>query len=290
MTYDDWKTTDPRGREPEEREEEPEQETIITQVGDGALFDMRPSTTIGRPHIDVLPCSVIELETEKHSQRRAQGHHDGMSSRAEFSHFPTVVGDLCMQLFLRNATHIYDPFAGWGERASLARQYGKHYVGIDCNPAAIAFARERYDVENQLADATTFTPSTFDALLTCPPYWNLESYSPGGIDALPTWSAFTQQLMRIFTRAYLAAADNAIFCILSGDWRDRGVYYDLTYRINTAMCSVGATQIDSVVVSRLNISKVKIMIPQAVRLGYTVKVHETLNVFTKSVASHSVLK
>ena len=33
--------------------------------------------------------------------------------------------------------------------------------------------------------------------------------------------------------------------------------------------------------SRLGVSKVKVMIPQAVRLGYTVKVHETLSVFAK---------
>ena len=72
-----------------------------------------------------------------------------------------------------------------------------------------------------------------------------------------------------------------MFCVLSGDWRADGVFYNLTFQIASIMEACGATPIDSVIVSRLGMSKVKIMIPQAVRLGYTVKVHETLNVFQK---------
>lgn len=249
---------------------------------DAVLFDMAPSPRVGRPHINVLPCSVVEVEPERHRQRRVTGDHETASSREAFSHFPTAVGDLCLQLFLRHATCIYDPFAGWGERGSIVRQYGKQYVGIDCNPAAIAFAHTRYGIQNVLANALHVTLPTYDALLTCPPYWNLESYGGDGLDALPTWESFLDHLQIVLSRAYAAAASPSTFCILSGDWRREGVYYDLTFRINAIMSALGAVQVDSVIASRLNISKIKIMIPQAVRLGYTVKVHETLNVFKKN--------
>lgn len=245
------------------------------------LFDMSPSPNVGRPHISVLPCSVLELEPEPSRQRRSDGGHDTVSSRAEYSHFPTQVGDLCFQLFLREATQLFDPFAGWGERASLARTYGVPYVGVDCNPDALLFARERYGVENTLGDSRTFDPPCFDGLITCPPYWNLEPYSDAGLDATESWEDFMRGLCRVFERAYDAAQVGAMFCILSGDWRADGVFYDLTFQIASMMQACGATPIDSVIVSRLGMSKIKIMIPQAVRLGYTVKVHETLNVFQK---------
>ena len=45
--------------------------------------------------------------------------------------------------------------------------------------------------------------------------------------------------------------------------------------------SFGATPFDSVVISRRDTTKIKIMIPQAIRLGYTVKLHEMLLVFEK---------
>lgn len=73
----------------------------------------------------------------------------------------------------------------------------------------------------------------------------------------------------------------AKFCIMTGDWRDVGVYYDLSFQVQRIFDRLGAVTIDQVIISRRTISKVKIMIPQAVRLGYTVKVHETLNVFQK---------
>jgi hypothetical protein len=51
------------------------------------------------------------------------------------------------------------------------------------------------------------------------------------------------------------------------------------------MDECGATPVDIVVGSRATVTKIKVMIPQAVRLGYAVKVHETLLVFRKGVAA-----
>lgn len=245
------------------------------------LFDLSPSPNVGRPMISVLPASVLELEAEPFTQRRSDSGHDQNSSRSEKSHFSSQVGDLCFQLYLREAHQIFDPFAGWGERGSLARTYGKSYHGVDCSPEAIAFAADRYDVHNVQSDSRTYTPPMFDGLITCPPYWNLEHYQGGGLDAEKSWESFVRGLHAVFEACYDAAQVGATFCVLTGDWRDEGVYYDLSYRTQRIFDELGATPIDQVVVSRRTISKIKIMIPQAVRLGYTVKVHETLNVFQK---------
>jgi len=68
---------------------------------------------------------------------------------------------------------------------------------------------------------------------------------------------------------------------MTGDWRDGGVFYDLTYQTEKIMESLGFKPHDKVVVSRLKITKIKIMLPQAKRLKWTVKVHESLNTFRK---------
>lgn len=239
------------------------------------------SQTAALPKIDVLPVSVIEVGPQL-QLRRETGGHDSTSSRADYSHFPQEVASLCLELFLRDCSSIFDPFAGWGERAAYARLYGKQYTGIDINQAAIESARAVYGVSNTLGDSMSAPIPRFDGLLTCPPYWNLEQYSDAGIDGSPTYRAFLYDYATILQRCYTAARSGATFCLLVGDWRDNGSYYDLAHQTRAILYGCGATPIDEVCVSRARISKVKVMLPQAVRLGYTVKVHETLLVFRKA--------
>ena len=66
-----------------------------------------------------------------------------------------------------------------------------------------------------------------------------------------------------------------------GEWRSNHKYYDLEGVTRRVMHSLGAEMVDQVTVSRKNVSKIKVMLPQAKRLGYTVRVHESLLVFRK---------
>lgn len=227
--------------------------------------------------VSVLPCSVVDVGAQ---QVRTGGAHDAASSREEYSPFPAEANALCWDLFLRNATSVFDPFAGWGERGAAALARGINYLGYDINPAAIALATSR-GANVKLSDSRVEPLPMFDALLTCPPYWNLESYSDTGLDALASWDDFIEDYTRILERCYDSAQVGAMFCIVTGDWRQDGRYFDLTFQTQRIMDNQGATPIDVVVLSRKAVSKIKVMIPQAVRLGYTVKVHETLCVWQK---------
>ena len=174
-------------------------------MSDTALFDLRPATSMGRPHISVLPCSVVDVSPPSTRQRRDAGGHAAHSSRQQYSHFPIEVGDLCFQLYLRDCHRVFDPFAGWGERGSLARTYGKDYEGIDISHASIEFARKHYEVVNTHGDARTYAMRPFDSVLTCPPYWRLERYSPHGLDAAPDWSSFLAGYRAVWTHVYQQA-------------------------------------------------------------------------------------
>lgn len=228
------------------------------------------------PRIETLPVSVIDVAA---GERRSHGGHGSTSSRAEFSGFPAEVASLCAQLYLRDADVVFDPFAGWGERHYHVARAGKQYVGFDTSPEAVAFARETFGVENTLADSLRADIPAHSGLLTCPPYWNLERYAGNGIDRCGSFDEFCVLLERIIRACVLSARPGSIYCVQVGDWRAKGVYYDLTHRTRTMLYDAGLDPIDEVVVSRAKVSKIKVMLPQAIRKGYSVRVHESLLVY-----------
>ena len=116
-------------------------------------------------HLTVLPISVIETGPQ---QKRKQENHSNTSSRANYSPFPWEVSTLCAEFFLRDATKVFDPFAGWGERGRAIMDVGKDYVGFDNSPDAIAAAKKDHGVDNVLADSVVATIPEFDGLITCP--------------------------------------------------------------------------------------------------------------------------
>ena len=241
------------------------------------LFDL-PISLRPRDYLNVLPVSVIEIEASTNGIRDESGHDDE-SSRSGFSQFPHEIAETCAQLFLRDCTHVVDPFAGWGERGDAMKRNGLTYSGYDLSDEAIKSAKERYGVDNIKADSRLVDVPAHDGLITCPPYWDLEQYQGNGLDKVNTWDGFLNEYCKVLRRFASKAKRGATYCIATGDWRAKGIYYDLTFQTESILKEIGFIPHDKVIISRLGISKVKIMIPQAKRLGYTVKVHETLTVF-----------
>jgi DNA modification methylase len=120
-----------------------------------------------------------------------------------------------------------------------------------------------------------------DGLVTCPPYWNLEKYNGDGLDKVKKWDEFKDDYRKLLTRCWESAKVGATYCIMVGEWRRNHVYYDLEGVTRRIMDDLGASMFDQITVSRKKVSKIKIMLPQAKRLGYTVRVHESLLVFKK---------
>lgn len=94
--------------------------------------------------------------------------------------------------------NIYDPFAGWGERALTAFSKGINYYGVDVNKALLhgynklesQFNLSENGVQLSINDSRKINPrKKFDisgdyAVITCPPYFDLETYSNSGIENL----------------------------------------------------------------------------------------------------------
>jgi DNA modification methylase len=232
-------------------------------------------------HLTIIPVSVLDVSAQR---KRKKGGHKSISSRDQYSGFSEEVATLCCEFFLRDATRVYDPFAGWGERGKAVTANGMEYYGVDSSEKAIKSALETYGIQNHLGDSRTYPlPETFDGVLTCPPYWNVERYaSKDGLDRHKTWDAFISDYGHVLARAYERASPGTTFCIVVGNWRKKFVYYDLQHETDKIMQdTLGAQIIDKVVVSRKKVSKIKMMLPQAKRRGYTVNIHEYLLVYRK---------
>lgn len=232
--------------------------------------------------LDVLPVSVLEVAPAGAQAIRETQDHNKVSSRATYSPFPFEVAELCASLYFRDIQTVVDPFAGWGERGEACLRHGKVYHGFDLSPKAVSFAQQTYGITNTLADSRTVNVPEHDALLTCPPYWDLEEYeSNQGLDKCASWELFLEEYEEILHRFSEKAKRGAVYSIATGDWRSSKVYYDLTHQTESIMEALGFVPHDKVVISRLGISKIKIMLPQAKAQKYTVKVHESLNTWIK---------
>lgn len=135
---------------------------------------------------------------------------------------------------------VIDPFAGGGTRAIIAATAGRRYFGVDIRGdevervnarlAALGFLDES-DVFVVQGDAAMFDwhgPAGIpdgvkaDALITCPPYWNLEVYSedPRDLSTARSYSAFLAGLARVVKRARHAVRDGGFIVWVVGEFRD----------------------------------------------------------------------
>ena len=229
-----------------------------------------------------LPVSVFDVEKLGKNTIRKKQDHNKKSSRSSFSPFPRDVAEWCAQYFLRDACTVFDPFAGWGERNKAISDADKMYLGYDISQKAIDYAREIFGVINIKGDSKIDEIPDHDGLITCPPYWNLEKYDDvNGLDRIKKWEDFLKEYEAIWKRVIEKAASGSKYCIVLGDWRKKGIYYDFVYQTEKIMEKLGMRPFDKVILSHKKQSKIKIMLPQVKRLGYTVKVHQILLVFEK---------
>ena len=229
-----------------------------------------------------MPVSVFDVAKCGKNTIRGKQDHNKKSNRSSFSPFLPDVAEWCSEYYLRDATFVFDPFAGWGERHYAIKKSGKLYYGYDISEKAIKYAKEKFEVDNILGDSRTDDIPIHDGLLTCPPYWNLEKYhSKEGLDRIKGWENFLEDYELVWKRTSEAAMPGSKYCIVLGDWRKNHKYYDFVYQTEKIMEKLGMKPFDKVILSSKKQSKIKIMLPQAKRLGYSVKVHQILLVYMK---------
>lgn len=90
-----------------------------------------------------------------------------------------------------NVKSVYDPCAGWGERMMTCGKLGVSYEGCDINSELFDGYKKLYElidgfkpVLHNNDSANQLVVGDADAVITCPPYKNIEVYSDNGAENL----------------------------------------------------------------------------------------------------------
>lgn len=106
--------------------------------------------------------------------------------------FDPVLTELLVRWFSPRGGRVLDPFAGGSVRGIVSAALGRRYTGIDLSARQVEANRQQWaDIAPKLPagtpeprwivgdaqDVQTLAPGSYDAILTCPPYADLERYS-----------------------------------------------------------------------------------------------------------------
>lgn len=148
---------------------------------------------------------------------------------------------------------VIDPFAGGVVRGWVAAALGLLYIGVDVSPRQVE-ANEaqigpagKFDMVHRpcwiVGDGEDIgglvtaelrrrgLEPQADALISCPPYYNLEEYKagPNDLSGAPTYDAFLLKYRRVIVNAVKLLRPKALSVFVVGDVRDKktGAMYTL---------------------------------------------------------------
>lgn len=150
------------------------------------------------------------------------------------SRFDPYLTELMLRWFSRPGDKVLDPFAGGNVRGVVSAVLGRHYIGIDLSEMQVEANRNHYDA---LCNSYTDLQGTAewicgdsieidnnfnaDFIITCPPYYNLESYTkdPRDLSRQKTYDLFLLKYGEILFRTTQCLKDNSFLVIVVSEIR-----------------------------------------------------------------------
>lgn len=155
--------------------------------------------------------------------------------------FDPVLTEIIYKWFCSNNGLIIDPFAGGSVRGLIASFLNYRYIGIDLSEKQVKENNKQvekvlkeehikpiYYVENSLNIDKVFSNTGIEAdlIFSCPPYFDLESYSddPNDLSNL-TWKSFLNDYNIIINKSLSLLKNNRFACFVVSEIRDKEGYY-----------------------------------------------------------------
>ena len=151
-----------------------------------------------------IPTSVMKFDKDKHLMEFIDDTDDvgivnggaaiarggGYAKNMRYSIYNPTQAEFILKYYTEEGWDILDPFAGRGTRSLMTLRLGRNYYGIDScgqtveqNISKIEQNKFKNEWEVHLGDGTkaneVYPNQIFDAIFTCPPYYNIEKYSGG---------------------------------------------------------------------------------------------------------------
>ena len=241
----------------------------------------------------LMPKSIISLPRNNKERLLRKGRKKGKgdtyfteSSRSKLSYFDETLCEFILKYYARDCKRIFDPFAGWGERHFKSKELGYNYTGVDVSQKAIDFAKDVFNVTNILGDSssTIFSDNSFDFCFSCPPYYNLEKYESckGQLTDAKQYIHFLFGITHVIREIRRVTKPKSLTAFVIGDFRRRGIFYPFTIDMFNIFRKESFHPFDCVIIDKAANYRLPMFLGQADRLGYTVKIHEYLWVFSNN--------
>ena len=181
----------------------------------------------------------LKSEVGRDSKVITMGTTAKENNTAEYvSVFDPALCEVLYHWFCPEGGHILDPFAGGSVRGIVAHYLGYKYWGIDIRQEQIDSNREQainiLPIENQpqwyVGDSNDELSNkwnvTFDLVMSCPPYADLEVYSDleGDISNKP-YKRFIELYEAIIEKSCKLLKRGGFACFVVGEVRDKNGYY-----------------------------------------------------------------
>ena len=138
--------------------------------------------------------------------------YKGLERNGNISTFDPFLCEILVRWFSRVGDTVFDPFAGGHVRGAVSAILGRDYVGIELNPLQVEtnwdnwrkiteiyesneFGRPLWLQDDSIRWMTEQGTNTYDMILMCPPYYNLEVYSDS-VDDLSNCPTYEEFLVR----------------------------------------------------------------------------------------------
>lgn len=219
-----------------------------------------------------------------------------LAAKTGTSIFDPVLTELVYSWFVPPSGMILDPFAGGSVRGIVASKLGRKYVGIELRPEQIAANEAQAEkicagdaqpplwIEGDSCNARELVDGvTFDFLMACPPYGDLEQYSDDPRDlSTMTYEAFALAYTRIIAAGVALLKPDRFACYVIGDIRDdKGFYRGLPELTVKAFEAAGARKYNEAILVTA-VGSLPIRITKQFNSGRKLgKTHQNCLVFVK---------
>lgn len=222
--------------------------------------------------------------------------------------FDPVVCEVVYRWFCPAGGVVLDPFAGGSVRGIVAAALGRGYIGIDLRQEQV---EANYQQREYIGGRHPLDPlpdwvigdsrnvgeivgnHRFDAVFSCPPYYDLEVYSddPRDLSNAASYSRFSSDYREIIAAVVKVMKPDSFATFVVGDIRDKaGNYVQLVGDTVRAFCDAGASFYnDAILTTMLGTTPVRVSAQFGVgrKMG---KVHQNVLVFCKGDAKRAAAK
>lgn len=219
--------------------------------------------------------------------RLSEHFKDWSGNETGTSIFDPCISEWCYTMF--KPSSVLDPFCGGPSRGYVAAMMGIRYKGFDVRAEQLDVNRQRID---QFATQPNYVLScyskykdsdTYDMIMTCPPYGDLEVYSELKDDiSNKSPEQFADAYRAIINKAWSALNVGGHACIVVGNYRRKKVHIDLEVLTKSIIMDCGGDIIgDCIIVDPIG-SKAMIGKSHLERYGLITRCHQYLVIARKN--------